>query len=104
MTTKIEIPTNEYNSRRYSKPWIARVTFTQTAKALYEWGRWIGTESHGTGSAGALVITAAEGDIIARGRKDYRGGNTSLTFFQVRDGVLVELPGGKVEAYKLASS
>ncbi len=100
MTTKIEIKTVSYNQRRYSKPWIATVDFSQNPKGEYRWGDWVG--DHSNGSAGLLVINADEGDIIAQGQKDFRQPrNSAPTYYQVREGQLVELP-NKAEAYQLA--
>jgi hypothetical protein len=99
MTTKITINTQAYNQRRYSKPWIARVDFSTNPKGDFSWGAWVGDSR--TGSDGLLVIEANEGDIIAHGRKDFRGNNGYTTYSQVRNGELVELS-GKVEAYQLA--
>ena len=103
-TTTIKIETNSFNARRYSKPWIARVTFGADGKAQYAWGDWVGTVTSGNGSAGTLVIAVKDGDIVAAGQKDHRGGNTAIDYYQVRDGALVALPGGKAEAYALAAA
>lgn len=99
---KITIDTHEYNARRYGKPWIAQVDFS-TPKAIYNWGIWIGQIDRGNGSAGTLVIDVSEGDIVARGQKDNRGNNGETQYYQVIDGKLNYLPGGKAEAYKLAA-
>lgn len=98
---KIEIETSSYNSRRYSKPWIAVVDYSKNAKGDFSWGTWIG--DHKSGSEGKLVIEAEDGQIVAKGRKDMRGGNTTVTYYQVRQGTLVELS-GKLEAYQIATS
>lgn len=96
----IEIKTHSYNQRRYSKPWIAIVDFTQTPKGEFKWGNWVG--DHNNGSAGLLVIDANDGDIIASGQKDFRQPrNSTPAYFQVRDGKLVDIS-GKAEAYQLA--
>jgi hypothetical protein len=102
MTTQIKIDTGSYNARRYGKPWIARVTFS-TPKGDYSWGDWIGQVNGGNGSEGMLVITADESDIIARGQKDFRG-SKETRYYQVHNGELVYLEGGKAEAYKLATA
>jgi len=100
--TKIEIETGSYNARRYGKPWIAVVDFKANIKGEYAWGEWIGDARNG--SAGMLIITTHEGDIVARGHKDFRQSkNSAPRFYQVREGALVFLPGGKAEAYKLAT-
>lgn len=97
---KIEIRTSEYNTRRYSKPWIAKVTFDSSNKSVFDWGAWIGDP----GEAGLLIIDAEEGDIVARGQKDFRKPkNSTPDYYQVREGNLVALD-GKAEAYKLYTS
>lgn len=58
-----------YNSRRYSKPWAAIITFDDTGKARYNFGA--GTYL-GDDEGGDLIITAQPGDIIAAGQKDNR--------------------------------
>jgi hypothetical protein len=100
MTTKITIKTSSYNQRRYSKPWVAIVNFSQNPKGDFQWGSWVG--DHNSGSEGLLVIEASEGDIIARGHKDFRQPkNSAPTYYQVRNGELFELT-SKAEAYQLA--
>lgn len=64
---KIEIETSSYNHRRYGKPWIAIVDFTDT-KGEFKFGDWVG--SHG--DSGMLMIKAEPGTIIASGQKDFR--------------------------------
>lgn len=99
---KITIKTNSYNQRRYSKPWIATVDFSQNPKGEYDWGTWVG--NHNSGSEGMLVIEVEEGDVVARGQKDFRQSrNSTPTYYQVRNGELVELT-GKAEAYQLSQA
>jgi len=99
---KLEIATQSYNQRRFSKPWIARVTFDASGKAEFQWGEWVG--DHRNGSDGLLIIEAGEGDIIARGQKDFRQPrNSAPDYYQVRDGQLVALS-GKAEAYKAVTA
>lgn len=81
-TTTIRIETQSYNARRYGKPWVTRVTFAADGKANFEWGAWVGRP----GDAGALVIAAVEGGIIAGAQRGDRGSNTDATYYQVRDG------------------
>lgn len=100
MTTRIEIKTHSYNQRRYSKPWIAIVDFSSNPSGEYKWGTWIG--NHNTGSEGLLVAEASEGDIIAKGQKDFRQPKNNIpTYYQVKNSKLVKLA-SKVDAYKLA--
>lgn len=102
MTTKIEVKTVSYNQRRYGKPWIAKVDFSNNPNGDFFWGSWVGDARNG--SEGLLIIEANEGDIVARGQKDFRvPRNSSPAFYQVRDGQLVKLA-DKAEAYKLASA
>ena len=102
MTTRIEVKTNSYNTRRYSKPWIAIVDFTIDPRGEFRWGTWIG--DHSSGSDGLLLIEAEEGDIVARGQKDFRQPkNSTPTYYQVRDGKL-EPVASRAEAYKLATA
>ncbi len=102
MTTKLEIKTNSYNQRRYSKPWIAIVDFTYDLKGEFKWGTWVG--DHNSGSDGLLIIDVDEGDIIARGQKDFRKPqNSAPDWYQVRNGELIKLA-GKAEAYHFATT
>lgn len=92
---RITIPTMSYNDRRYGKPWVAKVDFTDP-KGTFTFGNWIGA----TGERGELVVEAESGDIIAQGQKDSRKSHKSApSFYQVNaDGSLGdELT--KVDAY-----
>lgn len=95
---KISIETSSYNQRRYSKPWIALVDFTDP-QGTFKFGDWIGDAANG--SSGLVKIDAEAGDIVARGQKDFRQPrNSSPDWYQVAaDGSLTPL-GGKVEALK----
>jgi hypothetical protein len=97
----ITLKTSSFNARRYGKPWIATVEFGADGKPDYQWGTWVGTVDGGDGSAGELVINAREGDIVADGMRDYRKGTGNITYYQVRNGQLVELKGGKAEAFRI---
>jgi len=97
----LSIKTHRYNARRYGRPWIALIVFDDSGKASYDWGTWLGTIDSGTGSDGELVISASDGDIVADGHKDHRSGNANVRYWQVKDGALVYLEGGKAEAYRL---
>jgi len=102
MTTRIEIKTEPYNQRRYGKPWIAIVDFSINPRGDFKWGLWVG--DHLDGSEGLLIVDANEGDIIARGQKDFRKPqNSTPLYYQVRNGELVELA-SRAEAYKLATA
>lgn len=75
---KIEIETQSYNHRRYSKPYIATVDFSDP-KGIVNWGQWVG--SHG--EAGILLIDAEPGDILMTGQRDGRGSNSKPEYRQV---------------------
>lgn len=97
---KITVKTSSYNQRRYSKPWIAVVDFSRNPKGDFSFGDWVG--DHNNGSEGLLIIEASEGEIIARGQKDFRQPkNSAPDYYQVRDGQPVYLK-SKVEAYQLS--
>lgn len=94
---KITIETGSYNNRRYGKPWIAKVDFSD-AKGVFAWGDWVGE----AGSAGMVMIEAQPGDIIAQGQKDHRApAHKSLPdWYQVKpDGTLEKLS-DKLSAYR----
>lgn len=77
---QINIQFNSYNPRRYSKPWIAKVTNWEIGKkADLEWGRWLGTP----GSGGLTEIEANEGDIVRWGQKDNRQGTGTRAYWGV---------------------
>ncbi len=63
----IQIETESYNHRRKSKPWIAKVSFSEDGKMDYAWGNWIGS----IGDSGLLVLNNINvGDLFAKGQKD----------------------------------
>lgn len=88
--------TESYNSNRYGKPWIARVTFDQASKAVFNFGSWVGQD----GYAGILEIDADPGDVIAIGQKDNRKPRNSAPEYYIlsEDGTLSHV--SKVDAYK----
>lgn len=96
---EITVETNCYNQRRYGKPWVAKVDFSQSTKGDYAWGNWTG--DHYNGGEGVLSINVNIGDIIAQGQKDLRKPrNSAPDFFVVNsDGSLDEI-GDKGAAYK----
>ena len=87
----IIIETDSYNHRRYGKPWIAKVDFTESTKGDFSWGDWTG--DHYNGGDGVLSISANLGDIIAKGQKDFRNPRKSAPNFSVvaADGALDSL-------------
>lgn len=96
---EITIETSIYNQRRYGKPWIAIVDFSNSTKGDFSWGDWTG--DHYNGGEGVLSINAKPGDIIAQGQKDFRKpANSAPDFFVVTaDGDLEDI-GDKGQAYK----
>jgi len=79
---KIEINTSSYNERRYSKPWIAKVDFSD-GKGNFLWGQWIGRQ----GEEGILMIDVNPGDIIASGQKDFRKSkNSAADYYEILSG------------------
>lgn len=70
---------NIFNERRYSTPWVCK---------MEECGKFNFSDKVGTytgngrkGEAGDLVVFApVEGQVYGYGQKDYRGGNTEVSF------------------------
>lgn len=58
--------TNSYNQRRYGKPWIAVVDFSDP-KGKFSFGDWTG--DHYNGGVGVLTVEANPGVIIAEKTK-----------------------------------
>jgi hypothetical protein len=93
---KISIETAAYNERRYGKPWIAKVDFSQQSQGEFLWGKWIGD----IGCSGLLEVEAEEGDIVATGQKDFRKpSNSAPEWYQVQSGKLVSI-GTRVDALR----
>ena len=97
----IQIETEIYNERRYGKPWIAKVDFSDNAKGDFNWGNWVGDP----GYSGLLIVDADPGDIVARGQKDNSGkrnNNSAPRWAIVNEaGELVSCT--RVEAYRHAT-
>ena len=94
----IRIETTQYNERRYGKPWIATVDFSNP-KSEFSFGDWTG--DHRNGGNGVLSIDANAGEILAQGQKDNRQPrNSAPTFFVVTPGGTLEDIGDKGTAYK----
>jgi hypothetical protein len=90
----MQIETDSYNERRYGKPWIAIITFENPTKPHFDFGTWVGEQ----GDSGILEIDLKEGDVVARGQKDFRKpANSALNFYIVKNGELVEAT--KKDAY-----
>jgi hypothetical protein len=76
---RISVEYGEYNFRRYSRPWIARVTAWPVGGVpTMQWGSYVGDEN-----GGEVEIMAAPGDIIRDGRRDGRGGNNTISDWSV---------------------
>ena len=88
---KITHETQPYNHRRYSKPWIALVDFTDPIKPTFEFGIYISSRLIISPSPG--VIDCSYRDILAVGHKDYRDlrDNETMWFFVNIDGTLSKL-------------
>ena len=96
---EIRIDTDTYNERRYGKPWIATVDFSESTKGNYTFGDWTG--DHYNGGAGVLTIDANPGDILAKGQKDFRKPrNSAPGFYVVTPSGDLSRIGDKGEAYK----
>ena len=95
---KITVETDSYNERRYGKPWIAKVDFSNT-KGDFSFGDWTG--DHYNGGEGILSLDTNLGDIVATGQKDNRKARNSAPIFFVvlHDGSLENI-GDKGKAYK----
>lgn len=88
-----------YNSRRFSKPWIAKVTAWSVGDhPELEWGGYCGDDN-----GGEAEITATPGDIIRYGQRDNRGNRTVNKWAIAQaDGTLLEVT--QVEARKAFKS
>ena len=92
---QIKITKDAYNARRYSRPWIARVTFDASGKACYEFGHFVGAH----GDEGLLVLDAPNNSIIATGQKDYRKNSSEIYFKTVENDAISESI-SKAEAFE----
>ena len=90
--------TGSYNERRYGKPWIARVDYTESRKGEFKFGEWVGR----IGGEGELYIKAEPGDIIATGQKDFRKPRNSAPDYYIvtAEGNLDFIGDNPVEARK----
>ena len=93
---RISIECGAYNGRRYSRPWIARVTAWAVGSfPVVEWGAYVGNEN-----GGEVEIMAAPGCIIRDGQRDGRGNNTVSEWSVVMDDYALRKI-NQVEARKL---
>jgi hypothetical protein len=64
----ITVQFSRYNDRRYSRPWIAKVTaWPVGGRATLAWGTYLGDDG-----GGEAEIAANPGDVIRYGQKDVR--------------------------------
>jgi hypothetical protein len=76
---RISVGYGAYNSRRYSKPWIARIiAWPVGGVPTMKWGSYIGDST-----GGEVEIMAAPGDIIRDGQRDGRGGKNTVSDWSV---------------------
>jgi hypothetical protein len=69
---RITISWDSFNGRRYSRPWVARITaWPVGSRPAISWGNYLGNDS-----GGELEIEAAPGDVLRYGQKDRRGNGT----------------------------
>ena len=65
-----------YNQRRYSRPWIAKVTAWEVGKAPeLDFGDFVGDDGGGTAE-----VKAIPGDVVRYGQRDYRGNGTTKQY------------------------
>ena len=76
---RISISYGSYNHRRYSRPWIGRITAWPVGdKPEIEWGSYLGDKG-----GGECEVQANPGDIIRSGQKDGRGNGSSNDWYVV---------------------
>ena len=106
----VRVTVDSYNSRRYSKPWIARATAWPTGANMptLDWGAYVGNDS-----GGELQLVACPGEVVRWGQRDHRNPKCTVAAYgvvaadgtihrvdpvvakQVMDGTQVELPPSK---------
>ncbi len=78
----------DFNFRRYSNPWVAKVAPNGKLDFSVKVGGYTGR--YNAGEAGSLYVTdPVEGTVYAYGRKDYRGGNGGYQYVQYVNGEFV---------------
>lgn len=81
----------EFNQRRYSNPWVARVN-PETGKIDFKESVGGYTGRYGAGEAGELYFAKPiDGAVYAYGQKDYRGNNGFTAYVQYKNGELEEV-------------
>lgn len=68
---------DDYNERRYSKPWMAKLSLKGEELQFNFCGLWTGDKK---GSAGKLMAVVNDNDVIAYGQKDTRGNNSYMKY------------------------
>lgn len=92
----ITIDWEDYNGRRFSRPWIAKVSFNLNGECDFHFGNYLGTNE-----GGKLVLGNVDnGDIVAYGQKDNYGKRTQVNYHAVEDGKLgAKMTKGKAYTY-----
>jgi len=81
---------SEFNQRRYSNPWVARVDERGKLDFSVKVGAYTG--GYNRGEAGELyVYDQKEGAVYAYGQKDNRGSNGGYQYVQYKGGAFVEV-------------
>ena len=93
---RITVTFPAYNSKRYGKPWIAKVTDWPIGKApALEFGALVGLTAE---------IAAEPGAVVRWGQRDYRGNNTQREWGVVLDdGTIAERTNEECRAHWLAT-
>lgn len=72
-----------YNHRRYSMPWVCKMT----SNGSYDFSERVGTYTGNEGEAGDLVVfEPVDGQVYGYGQKDYRKLSKSVKLFAKWDG------------------
>jgi hypothetical protein len=76
---RVSVEYGSYNTRRYGKPWIAKITaWPVGGKPELEWGAYCGDDD-----GGECEIESQAGDIIRSGQRDGRGNGGSNDWYIV---------------------
>lgn len=94
---RVTVSFGAYNPRRYSRPWVARVSsWPVGGQPALDFGVFIGDAKNG----GVAELAARTGDIVRWGQKDQRGSNTPRYGIVQKDGSIAECSGEEArEAY-----
>ena len=81
---------DEFNFRRYSNPWVAKVASNGKIDFSAKIGGYTG--GYNKGEAGSLYVAdPVEGAVYAYGQKDYRGNHGGYDYAQYLNGEFVEV-------------